>query len=95
MTLSLLRGGTVLASTGSINHLHIICSAPRFYRQIGGLGVLVVNISSVKPGTTYDSTVILHQGEHPFITHDSYVLYAQAVVWKLESIERRIESELF
>ena len=92
MTLSFLRGGTVLASTGSINHLHIICSNPCFYPQIGELGVLVVNISSVKPDTTYDPTVILHQGEHPFITHDSYVLYAQAVVWKLESIERRIES---
>lgn len=92
MISSLMRGGTVLAATGSYNHLHIICSDPHFYPQIGGEGVLVVNISSVKPDIPYDSTVVLHCGEHPFIQHDSYVLYAQAVVWKTETIKRRIES---
>lgn len=92
MSMPFLRGGTVLASTGSIDHLHIICSDPSFYPQIGAIGVLVVNITSVKPNTTYDQTVVLHHGAHPFIVHDSYVLYAQAVVWKLETIEKRIES---
>ena len=87
-----IRGGTVLAYTGATPHLHIVCSDPVFYPQIAGVGVLVVNISSVKPGVPYDRTCILHQGEHPFISHDSFVVYAQAVIWKLESVERRIET---
>ena len=87
-----IRGGTVLAYTGAVPHLHIVCSDPAFYPEIGGIGVLVVNISSVKEDLTYDSTCVLHAGEHPFVVHDSYVVYAKAVVWKLENIEKRIES---
>lgn len=84
------RGGTVLAQTGDKKHLHIICSEPAFYSGIGALGVLVVNITSVDPERPYDTTCVLHPGDHPFIEHDSYVLYAKAVVWKTSSIENRI-----
>lgn len=87
-----IRGGTVLAYTGSTPHLHIVCSDPAFYPEIGGIGVLVVNISSVKEDLAYDCTCVLHAGAHPFVVHDSYVVYAKAVVWKLESIEKRIEN---
>lgn len=51
-----------------------------------------MNISSVKEDLAYDCTCVLHAGAHPFVVHDSYVVYAKAVVWKLESIEKRIEN---
>ena len=46
----------------------------------------------MKEDLAYDCACVLHAGEHPFVVHDSYVVYAKAVVWKLESIEKRIKS---
>ncbi|RMX08522.1 hypothetical protein D8I35_05450 [Corticibacter populi] len=37
--------------------------------------VLMVSVTSVKPGLKYDDACLLKAGDHPFIRHDSYVYY--------------------
>lgn len=90
MISNLHKKGTLLAQTGAIRHLHIVCCEP--VETYYGLAVLVVNISTVKENLVYEKTCILKKGEHPFIKQDSYVVYRQSVVWKVESIERRLRS---
>lgn len=38
-----------------------------------------------------DQTVILHKGEHPFITHDTCISYAQAEITSAEKLEVRLQ----
>lgn len=84
------RKGTVLALSGSVDHLHVICNDPVHYPIDGCDCVLAVNISSVKTGVPYDPTCILKAGDHPFVRHDSYVVYERAVIWKVGSIDKKV-----
>ena len=71
---------TILAIAGKIDHLHIICTKQFFYKDTGAQSVLAVNVSSIREKGTYDGTCVLRAGDHPFITHDSYIRYKDAVV---------------
>lgn len=84
--------GAILAIAGKINHLHIICSKQFFNKDAGAMSVLAVNVSSVRPEAQFDDTCVLHAGDHPFIVHDSYVRYKDAVVMKVERILSAIDS---
>ncbi|REI82822.1 hypothetical protein [Klebsiella variicola] len=87
------RKGTVLAPVGGSDHLHIICNDPVHYPIHGCDCVLVVNISSVYPPPAYsDPACILHAGEHPFVFHDSFVYYEDAIVWKVPNVISREQS---
>jgi hypothetical protein len=52
--------------------------------DVAGLCV-IVNVTTLRH--ICDKTVILHVGEHPFITHDSIVLYADAQIVRSSAIE--------
>ena len=84
--------GAILAIAGKINHLHILCTKQFINRDTGEMSILAVNISSVKDGIDYDKTCILHAGEHPYITHDSYVRYKDAVAMRISRILSLIDS---
>lgn len=87
------RKGTVLAPVGGSNHLHIICNDPAYHPVHGCECVLVVNITTVYPAPVHhDPACILHAGEHPFVHHDSYAFYADAIVWKVPNVVSREES---
>ncbi len=89
------KGGSILAIAGTINHLHFICSDPFFYKNTGKHSVVAVNISSVKEGFPYDKTCILRAGDHPFIKHKSYVYYKGAAVLQIEKIRYAVEAGEF
>lgn len=84
--------GAILAIAGKINHLHVICTKQFFYTGTGANSVVAVNVSSIRAGAEYDSACVLHAGDHPFIRHESYVRYKDAVVMKFESLLAKIES---
>ncbi|HAK35497.1 MAG: hypothetical protein E6Z83_21825 [Pantoea sp.] len=87
------RKGTVLAPVGGSKHLHIICNDPVYHPVHGCECVLVVNITTVYPAPVHhDPACILRAGEHPFVHHDSYVFYADAIVWKVPNVVSREES---
>lgn len=84
------KKGTVLAISGAVDHLHVICNDPVHYPIDGCECVLAVNISSVKLGVPHDSTCILKTGDHPFVRHDSYVVYERAVIWKVSNVDKKV-----
>lgn len=86
------RKGTVLAPTGPCEHLHVVCNDPVYHPINGCECVLVVNISSCKPGVAFDDTCILQAGDHAFIKHASYVVYRDAVIWKVPNVAARMLS---
>jgi hypothetical protein len=65
-------------------HLWILITEPI---EETGLAV-IVNITSLRPHS--DKTTIIVSGEHPYITHDSVVLYADAKITDVRLIENGI-----
>lgn len=75
-----LKKGTLLAPSGPTSHLFIICN------DTCRLGAnLLVNISSFYDGC--DDTCVLNVGDHDFVTHASYVFYAEATIMKAAGIK--------
>ncbi len=92
-TYSPYRKGTVLAPVGGSDHLHVICNDPVHYPIHGCDCVLAVNITTIYPPPAHhDPACILRAGDHPFIHHDSYVYYADAIIWKVPNVISREQS---
>lgn len=72
-------------------HLWIVLTDHFAYDKCPQKSVLLVNISTVRqhPKFQYDKTRILQAGEHPFIKHDSYVMYEFA---RLISVNELMEN---
>jgi hypothetical protein len=85
-----MKKGTILIPTGSTEHLHFICCDTVFYPHLGKDCVLVVNISSIDDDLEYDKTCLLDVGDHPFVTHQSYVYYRKAAVYGANNISRNV-----
>lgn len=75
-----LRKGTLLAPSGPKDHLFIICNDTCKLEAN-----LIVNTSSFFSGC--DDTCLLHDGDHDFVKHNSYVFYAKALVIKAVSLK--------
>lgn len=56
---------------------------------------LLVSISSVEPGEYYDPACLLRGGEHPFISHLSFVAYSKAMIMPHDDIVRDINAFTF
>ena len=85
------RCDTLLIPTGDAgDHLFVIatdaCSAGQH---------LLVNFTSIKPGRKIDNTCIIKAGEHPFVTHDSYVLYRSAQLQPAQRIGRMVDGWMY
>ncbi|WP_282167105.1 hypothetical protein [Shewanella japonica] len=87
--------GTILIPSGSKDHLHFVCSDPVFYPPTQKESVLVVNISSIKDDIGYDSSCVLDVGDHPFITHPSFVYYLKADIFGADNIARNVADGTF
>ncbi|ELC7456576.1 hypothetical protein RJ219_002002 [Enterobacter hormaechei] len=83
------KKGTVLAPSGPCNHLHVICNDPVYYPVNDCYCILVVNVSSIKPGVPHDDACVLNPGDHRFIQHPSYIVYAEAVIWRVDNVARK------
>lgn len=85
----------VPSGPGSKSHVFIIALGPS---RLDGYGsdeqVVLVSFASVHPQTNYDTACVVRAGEHPFITHDSYVYYrdprVESVVHVNEMVERGV-----
>lgn len=76
--------GFVLKNTGSYGHTYVIVVSD------GEGHYLLTNWTTIKDISRCDNSCILHAGEHPALTRDSYMFYArsQSVTedWLLERI---------
>jgi len=86
------KKGTMLVPSGPRHdnkqkHLHIICN------DTCDLGFnLLVSVSSFYDGC--DSTCELDSGDHPSVTHLSYVFYAKAKIYKAADLENGFVNEI-
>ncbi|MNJ60524.1 hypothetical protein D3C77_562640 [compost metagenome] len=58
--------------------------------ELNDMSVLVVNFSTVQQGAYHDPACIVQAGCHPFITHESYVLYRGATVLRVPRLDAKI-----
>lgn len=77
-----IQRATVLIPSGPAHdpdrfHLHVVMNDPVPDKN-GQHKVVVVSVTSIPPSNQYDTSCTLFPGEHPFVQHGSYVLYARA-----------------
>ena len=68
-------------SSGETPHLWVVVTEPEGTPP----EAVIVNLTSRKPDS--DTTVVLNVGDHPFITHETIVFYADATLAKTDGIE--------
>ena len=91
------KRATLIIPSGPANdpnrkHLFVLLTDPIEAPDFNGKQVLLVNIASVPNSLPYDSTCILHPGEHRFIKHESYVYYAKARIEAANALLRGVKS---
>lgn len=69
-------------------HLHIVVQDQRPGEDIGQ--VICVYLSSIGNKKRIDDRTILHMGDHPFITEDSFVKYRNVLVGVKSEIQAQI-----
>lgn len=89
---NILRKGTLLILSGPTNHLHIVMNDPVYSNEHGYEGVLVVNISSIKPAIYHDPACVLLPACHPFVRWDSWVVYKEAAVFDAARLDTKVDA---
>jgi hypothetical protein len=57
--------------------------------------LLLISLSTLNAALPYDPTCILHPGDHPFVTRDSYVSYRDSRILETAKIVNGVESGVF
>ncbi len=76
--------------TGAKEHLFFICNDPVFYPALTKECFLAVNLTTIYRDIAYDDTCILGIGDHPFVKHDSYILYKKAEVLGVDTVTSQV-----
>lgn len=87
-----IAGGTLLVPSGSSNHLFIILIKSSDFEGYIPNQCISVNVTSIHDGVNHDETCILQAGCHPFITHDSYVIYSRARIDSEKHLKGQVDS---
>jgi hypothetical protein len=90
-------GATLLIPSGSRGyHLFVLLNDPKPFEGYGSRPlVLLVNLSSIHPGTPHDPTCILQAGAHPFIQQTSFVAYRYARIDPADDLIHRVQQAFF
>lgn len=75
------RRATLLIPSGPAHdhdrkHLFIILTDPVINPENQLSSVLLTSLSTLNPSLPHDATCILHPGDHPFITRNSFISYS-------------------
>lgn len=71
-------GDAFFRPDGLKDHLNIVLFDPNQFPDLGygnRLCIVKVNITTLHKDKYFDPACIVSKGEHPFVTHDSFVLY--------------------
>lgn len=90
-----LRRATLLVPSGPENdpdrkHLFILLTDPAD-DESGVKVVLMVSLSSIKPGVPHDPACLLYPGDHPFVKRDSFVVYQKARIEEADKVLRGVK----
>mgnify|MGYP000060538622 FL=1 len=72
-------------------HLFILLTDPHT-DEAGKHCVLMVSLSTIRKGIPHDPTCILYAGDHPFVKHDSYVVYQKARLEEADKVLRGVKN---
>lgn len=92
------QGACLLVPSGpaEYKHLFAIAVGPQ---QLDGYGeqsqVIMVSVTSIKPDYPYDAACVIRAGEHPFVTHDSYVYYRDPRIEPVAHVENLVETAVW
>lgn len=84
------KNGTLLIPSGPSSHLFVILTEVDENEEH-----LLASITSVPKVGYYDATCILTAEDHPFLNHDSYVLYRKCEVQRASRISRLVERRFY
>lgn len=90
----LVKGSTLLVPSGPAHdperlHLHIVLTDPLKDASDGKTKVVLVSVCSVPTEGPYDATCVISSVEHAFLNRKSYVYYAFAAMYSVETLETR------
>jgi hypothetical protein len=89
-------GATLLMPSGEGDHLFVVLNDPAIFVGYGARPHLVlVSLSTVRPGIPHDPTCVLQPGCHPFVKHESYVLYRRARIDPVAHVQKLVAQGLF
>lgn len=82
----------MLVPSGAIgNHLFVIVLGPKVLPGYGPHPqVLLLSVTSIKPGIPIDPACLLDVGDHDFIKHPSYVYYRKPRIELASSVEQYV-----
>lgn len=90
-----LKRATLLVPSGPDNdpdrkHLFILLTDPAD-AETGDRAVLMVSLSSIKPGLPHDPACRVYPGDHPFVKRDSFVVYQKARIEEAYKVLRGVK----
>lgn len=90
-------GATLLMPSGADgDHLYIVLNEPKPFPEYGSHPcVVLVNVSTIRQGVRHDQTCVLNAGCHPFVKHDSYIVYRSARIERASHVQRLVHQGLF
>lgn len=88
------RGSCLMVPSGPKgDHLFVVALGPS---TLDGYGpaeqVILVSLTTVRPGLPHDQACVVHPGEHSFITHESYVYYREPRIHAALEVQARVNS---
>lgn len=91
------EGGTLFIASGPTgDHLFVIAFESRVLQGYGSSEqVLLVPFCSVYPNGKHDPACIVQEGEHSFITHESYLDYRNSRIESVSHIRAGIADGFF
>lgn len=87
-------GATFFQPSDAGPHLKVVLCDPGKIPSYRTPGIIVVSVCSFTQAW-HDDTMILKVGDHPFISHDSYIAYRYARTEHGPSIEAGVKSRAF
>ena len=81
------EGATLLIPSGAVKHLFVMLTSP----STDGL-VVIANLTSIRVGLYHDPSCVVVSGDHPFVSHPSYIAYSRARIVTSRSLSHGVAS---
>ena len=90
-------GATLLMpSGGEGKHLFVALNDPRTFQGYGPRPhVVLVNVSTVRPGIPHDTTCVLAADSHPFVKQESFIAYRHTRIEPVAHVEEMVKQGVF
>lgn len=86
----------VPSGPGEYKHLFAIAVGPSALDGYGAQPhVIMVSVTSVKADYPHDPACVIKAGEHPFITHDSYVYYRDPRIEPVTHVQTMVDKAVW